>query len=46
MLTPERQPDFLVRDLPEAVQVIFGVDISLERMINDGTKKQRPDQYD
>jgi D-glycero-D-manno-heptose 1,7-bisphosphate phosphatase len=41
ILTPERRPDFLVKNLPEAAETIFGVDFSLERIVNDGTRQRR-----
>ncbi len=39
MLTPERTPDFLVKDLLEAVNAVVGLDFSVERIPNHGTRK-------
>ncbi len=38
-LTPDRRPDFLVKDLLEAVDALVGVDFSLERIHNHDTRK-------
>jgi D-glycero-D-manno-heptose 1,7-bisphosphate phosphatase len=39
VLTPDRQPDFLVRNLPEAAEIVFGVDFSLERIVKNDTRQ-------
>ncbi len=38
ILTPARRPDFLVKDLLEAVNALVGVDFSLERIVKNDTR--------
>ncbi len=46
ILTPNRQPDFLVKDLTEAAEAVLEVDFPLERILNHDNPQQRPDQHD
>lgn len=39
VLTPERRPDFLVSNVLEAAEVLFGIDFPLERIVKNDTRQ-------